>query len=274
MRLCYMNDRYSDPSACSIPTTDFALQRGIGVFDSARTYDMRPFALSEHIDRLYESARILRIIPGITREETASVIREGIRLRGDETLVKMFFTGGDVEEKGFFPQPRFFVHFLPLVRWSEEQFESGISLDPLPVGRPLPHAKSIDYATPLTMKDPSSGSFETLYCPDGYITESATSSVFFVFGGRLVTAPDDIVLPGVTRRIMIELALAAGIPVEYRTVAIGDVARADEAFITGSVKEILPIHHIGGLAPAGSHPGPVTRKMRDLFFRNRDRRLE
>ena len=91
MRLCYMNNRYSDPSACSIPTTDFALQRGVGVFDSARTYDMRPFALSEHIDRLYESARILRIIPGITREETASVIREGIRLRGDETLVKMFF---------------------------------------------------------------------------------------------------------------------------------------------------------------------------------------
>jgi branched-chain amino acid aminotransferase len=73
---------------------------------------------------------------------------------------------------------------------------------------------------------------------------------------------------------MIELALAAGIPIEYRTVAIGDVARADEAFITGSVKEILPIHHVGDLAPAVSHPGPMTRRMRELFFRNRDRRLE
>lgn len=274
MRLCYMNDRYSDPSACSIPTTDFALQRGIGVFDSARTYEMRPFALSEHIDRLYESARILRIIPGVTREDAASAIREGIRLRGDETLVKMFFTGGDVEEKGFFPQPRFFVHFLPLVRWNEAQFESGISLDPIPVGRQLPHAKSIDYATPLTMKDPSSGAFETLYCPDGCITESATSSVFMVRDGRLVTAPDDIVLPGVTRRIMLLLAAEAGIPVEYRTPGLKEVRLAEEMFLTGSVKEILPIHHVGAMAPAGSHPGPVTRKMRDLFFRNRDRWLE
>jgi branched-chain amino acid aminotransferase len=269
-----MNGRFSDPSSCAIPTTDFSLQRGVGVFDTARTYDRRPFALAEHIDRFFESARLLRIRTCIPKDEVASVIREGIRLRGDETLVKMFFTGGDVEEAGCFPAPRFYVHFLPLTKWSEEQYLAGISLDPIPVARPLPRAKTIDYVTPMTMKDPSSRAFETLYCPDGRITESATSSVFFVFGEHLVTAPDDIVLPGVTRRIMIDLAVATGIPVEYRTVALEDVVRADEAFITGSVKEILPIHHVGDRAVAGRHPGPVTRKLRDLFFRNRERLLE
>jgi branched-chain amino acid aminotransferase len=105
----------------------------------------------------------------------------------------MFFTGGDVEEKGSSRSRDSSCIFYRSSAGTRSS-SSRISLDPIPVGRPLPHAKSIDYATPLTMKDPSSEAFETLYCPNGYITESATSSVFFVFDGRLVTAPDDIVL--------------------------------------------------------------------------------
>ena len=73
---------------------------------------------------------------------------------------------------------------------------------------------------------------------------------------------------------MLLLAAEAGVPVEYRTPALDEVRLAEEMFLTGSVKEILPIHHVGGLALAASHPGPVTRKMRDLFFRNRDLWLE
>ena len=105
-------------------------------------------------------------------------------------------------------------------------------------GRENPKVKSVDYraayALPL-------GAFEVLYCPGGEITEAGHSSFFLVRDGALITAPLSRVLGGTTRRAILELACGSGISVEERCPMLSELALADEAFITGSVKKVLPI---------------------------------
>jgi branched-chain amino acid aminotransferase len=251
-----------------------AIQRGVGVFDSLRTLDGKPLALSLHLDRLENSLADAGIALPARRDEIEAVVREGISRMNEETAIRIYVTGGDLDSGGTFPAPRWFVLFESMHRPDASAARQGITLSPLPHERPLPLLKSINYMAAFVEKRVHPEAYEILYCPEGEITEATSSNAFMVIDGKIVTAPLERVLSGVTRGFVMEVAREAGYRVEERCPKTDELPRAAEFFITGSVKEILPVVKIGSTRIGDGMPGPVTRHLTQLLAGTLDRWLE
>ena len=147
MSLCYMNDKFAPVSECTLPVSDLVIQRGVGAFESIRLYDGRPFAMSLHLERLANSVKDSGIEADAILSKLPELIREGIRQPGcpHDGLAKPFITGGDVNNKGHFPQPRFFILFEDVHKLTDDEKKQGIALEPNRVDRPYPLVKSINY---------------------------------------------------------------------------------------------------------------------------------
>ena len=124
--------------------------------------------------------------------------------------------------------------------------------------------KGVDYRTTYALSQ--SGAFEVLYCPDGEITEAGHSTFFLVLEGRLVTAPLSRVLKGTTRSVILELARAEGIETQERCPRVDELPRASEAFITGSVKKVVPVVRVGEQRIGTGRPGPVAARLLKLYL--------
>ena len=101
-----------------------------------------------------------------------------------------------------------------------------------------------------------------------------SSNFFICKEGKIVTAPVGKVLKGVTRDIILTLAAENGFKVEERCPRESELAEADEAFITGSVKEVLPVVRIGAVKIGKGRPGPVAQALRHLFVKNKGRWMD
>ncbi|EFQ22783.1 aminotransferase class IV [Aminomonas paucivorans DSM 12260] len=268
MTLCYHEGQFRPLEEIFVPLSDLAIQRGIGVFESIRTYDRRTFALGPHLERLARSAEQAGIEARNLIPQVRDILREGLA-RPDcpqgEVLMKPYLTGGDVREEGRFPHPRLFVLFEPLHAPDPNLHREGVTLQPAAMERPFPLIKSINYLFGYIPVAGMEGVFETLYCPGGEITESSSSNFFLCVEGKLVTAPVGRVLSGVTRGIVLHLAREGGFKVEERCPKVTELEKADEAFVTGSLKEILGVVRIGGHRIGKGTPGPVTQHLHRLF---------
>ena len=274
MTLCYHEGQFRPLEDTFVPLSDLAVQRGIGVFESIRTYDRRPFAPGPHLERLARSAEQAGIECRSLIPRIGEILREGLARedtpRG-EVLIKPYITGGDLREEGRFPKPRLFVVFEPLHPTDPNQYQEGVALQPASMERPFPLIKSINYLFGYIPVAGMEGVFETLYCPGGEITESSSSNFFLCVEGKLVTAPVGRVLSGVTRGIVLHLAREGGFKVEERCPRVTELEKAEEAFLTGSLKEILGVVRIGGRRIGKGTPGPVTQHLHRLFRASLDR---
>ena len=265
---------------CSLPLTDFAIQRGIGVFESIRIYKGKPFAISQHIERLTRSTEGLGIAAGNIIWKFPYIIRRGLEMpeiRGLDGLVKTYVTGGDIINGGIFSKPRFFIVFDDKIcQPTAKDREEGVTLSPNYITRSNPLVKSINYLPGiLPMMKAANPDYESLYItPDGEITEALSSNFFLYKDGRLITAPVGRVLEGVTRDIVITLARENGFLVEERCPREDELTQADEAFITGTVKEILPVIMVGSYSVGSGRPGEIVRKFRQIFTMNMARWME
>ena len=279
MAECYYNGKLAPLEECALPMSDLAIQRGVGAFESIRIYEGSPFAMSQHLERLagsaagsgIEAAAIIEKLPGLIREILARP-----EFKGFDGLVKPYITGGDVNNKGSFPEPRFFIIFDICHKPTEEEHKNGITLEPNHVARPYPLIKSTNYLFGLIpLNKGSKSNFESLYItPEGEITEAMSSNFFLCKDGKLITAPVGKVLQGVTRGIILTLAREAGFTVEERCPREEELAEAEEAFITGSVKEILPVVKVGSQRIGSGKPGPVVQHLRRVFLLNQARWLD
>ena len=279
MSICYYNGKFSPITECALPLTDMAIQRGVGAFESIRIYEGAPFAMTQHLERLDGSAAGSGIMAEPIIKRLPEIIREGIALPDNKNfdgLVKPYITGGDVNNKGSFPNPRFFVIFDEVHKPTDDEKRNGIALEPNHVARPFPLIKSTNYLFGLIpLSKAQRGNFETLYItPEGEITEAMSSNFFLCKGGKIITAPVGKVLKGVTRDIIITLARENGFQVEERCPLESELAEADEAFITGTVKEILPVVRVGAQQIGSGRPGPVAQNLQHIFLKNRHRWMD
>jgi D-alanine transaminase len=110
------------------------------------------------------------------------------------------------------------------------------------------------------------GAYEPLFVRDGFVTEGASSNFFLVRDGSLVTAIADWrILPGITRYFVVQLAGELGIPLEQRDIPHQQLAEAEEAFLTSTFREVLPVTRIDGRPVGDGRPGSRTRVLQDAF---------
>lgn len=261
------------PEEAVLPLSDLIIQRGVGVFEAFASFDGRPLMLTPHMNRFTASAKSSGIanIPDV--EYMKGIVREGIAKAGRDVRIRTFLTGGDYfdAKRGCFPEPRFFVIFDEAGLITPEEREHGVVLEPVAFGRDNPEVKSVDYRATYQMPE---GAYEILYCPNGEITEGGHSTFFLVLGDKLVTAPLNRVLRGTTRSAIVELALQEGLTVEERCPLWSELAGASEAFVTGSIKMVVPVVKIGGITIGDGRPGKITRRLSELYKKHIEKWLE
>jgi branched-chain amino acid aminotransferase len=240
--LAIIDGTVTDVADAHISVTDDGLLRGDGVFEVARIYGGRPFALEEHLERMARSAEALRLPfdADSLRSDAHAIIAAGAP--GDAMLRLVVTRGG-----------RRIGMLETLPERPETIALQTITYSPT---RVLDGVKSLSYAANMlaTRLAKEQGADEALFVsPHGRVLEGPTTSFFYVLDGALCTPPlSDRILDSITRRALFAVTDAA-----ERVTTLDDLAAASEAFLASSLREVHPVHAIDGVALAQA-PGPVS----------------
>jgi branched-chain amino acid aminotransferase len=260
----YIDGHWVHPHEASISINDTAILRAYSVFESLRTYDRRPFHLDEHLARLYRSAELIDLDIPYSREQIAAVVREVIERNAyKHATIRIFVTGGETEDS-ILPtgKPVLVVLITPLGERDMQRFAQGIKVITTHLQRIMPEAKTNNYVAAVrALKEAARhNAADALFVNEqGHVLE-ATRSNFFIFRGDTLVTPRRGILIGVTRNVVLNLAHGR-FPVEERPVLLDELSLVDEAFITSSSKEILPVVQIDDLVIGDDKPGPRTNEM-------------
>ena len=264
----FLNGEIVDSRNANINIKDLAILRGYGIFDYMRTVSGKmPFMMDKHLDRFYNSAGYMNLPVEYEREKIKNIIFDLLKINNNEEQgISLVLTGG-YSLNSFQPsKPNFFIVVEALHFPAREYYENGARLISHLYQREWCQAKTINYLTSVRLLDKmkNQGALEILYHANGSVLEASRSNFFLVKDNVLVTPEKDI-LQGITRGIILDLA--PGIcTIERRTIDLEELAKADETFITGTTKKILPIIQIDDLIIGNGKPGPVTQQLMTRFL--------
>jgi branched-chain amino acid aminotransferase len=264
----YIDGQFVPASEAVIPVDDLAIMRGLGVFDLLRTLNGKPLFLKEHIQRLEDSARHIGIALPWPRMELIRVVMEALhRNTFKESNIRIVVTAGSSPD---FLTPIGEPRLLVLVTRAPELpagwYTDGVKIITFFSERNIPGAKSINYvpATIALKQARDKDAIEAVYVNrNGLVLEGTTSNLFAVFSGTLVT-PDRGILSGVTRKAVLDLAEKMG-PVDLRDLPLAELLTADEVFITGTNKMIVPVVQVDDTVIGDGQPGEYTQNLMNAF---------
>jgi D-alanine transaminase len=271
--MVFLNGKFMPVEEARVPVLDRGFIFGDGVYELVPVYSRIPFRLDEHLARLERSLAAVRIRNPYSRAEWRDIILQLIAKQPFEDQGVYFqVTRGVAKRDHAFPRdaaPTVFVMSNPLVTPPQQLVERGAAAVTAIDDRWL-HCdiKSISLIGNCLLRQVSAdaGAAETVLFRDGKLTEASASNVFVVRGGVILSPPkSNLILPGITFDVVIELARGAGLPVELRPVAEAEVRAADEIWVTSSSKEVLAIVTLDGKPVGEGKPGPVFRRMHGLY---------
>ncbi len=289
----FLNREIVPADEARLSVFDAGITHGAGLFETMRAYNGVPFQLDAHLERLTASARKLEVpIPSdLTPWRTAATaLLEVNRLR--EARMRLTVTPGSVQPataSQASSEPRggndasfagtVLITAARVPPTTPEAFERGMTIRISPYRQtahdPLAGHKSVSYLPRLLglREAQAVNCGEALwFTDDSRLAEACMSNVFLVTDETLLTPPlDTPVLPGITRRVVLELARDAGIQSDGRALTINDLLGAKEVFLTNSVMELMPVTRIERHAVGDEKPGPITRRLAELY-RERVRR--
>jgi branched-chain amino acid aminotransferase len=274
----WLDGKWYDRDSATVSVYDHGLLYGDGVFEGIRVYGGKIFRLDEHLDRLYDSAHAIWLTIPMPKEELAAVTEEAVRRSGiAEAYIRHVVTRG-VGDLGLdprkCPKPSIIIIVDTIKLWPEEVYENGLRVvtagTPIPQRESLsPRVKSLNYLPHILAKieGVQAGADEVIMLDSsGSVAEGSGQNIFVVKRGRLRTPPPHAgILKGVTRDVVIELALAAGHEVQESILNRYDLYTADEAFLTGTATEIVAIRQVDGRVIGPGKAGPITRDLRARF---------
>jgi D-amino acid aminotransferase len=270
----FLNGRIVEARRATVSVYDRGLLYGDGLFETMRGYKGRAFAIEEHFHRLRTSADILGLpVPDL---DWPRVIAELLRRNGlqrQDTWVRLTITRGPAAPRVLPPdiaKPTTVIMVKPVDRDIARHQKHGVKVSLLPFSRHgfIPEHKSVNYLPAVVGKVLAHyhGAYEGIFVrADHVLTEGTTTSVFVVRDKTLYTAPQGGILPGVTRGLILDLARANGIPAAEREITTTDLRLADEAFLTSSMIEIVPIVQVDESPLATGRPGPLTIRLQKLY---------
>ncbi len=274
-----INGRLADAEHAFISPLDHGFLFGYGVYETLRTYDRIPFLFDRHMKRLRASASAIYVPVPVDDAEMLRRIEDTMRavpgLR--EGYIRILLTRGAGEfsyDPKAAPEPTLAIIVKNFPEPPAEKFERGIRIATVSVMRNHPQSvnpriKSNNLLNnALAMQEAlGKGAEEALLKNHrGEIAECSQSNVFIVRNGRALTPPLDAgLLAGITREFVFEVGREAGIPVAEATLREEDVLGADEAFITGTTREITPVVAVDGKTIGTGRPGSATNTLLATF---------
>lgn len=266
----FINGEFVPAATAGVGLNDLGLVRGYGVFDLLRTYGTAPFGLRAHLERLQRSAAQIDLaLPWSIDEIEAIVQRTLAQNDPTDVTIRIVVTGG-ASSNFITPEnrPSLIVMLAPVKPYAAATYAAGASLITVDYARFMPTVKSLNYITAIMAQQRAraAGAIEALYCSTaGAITECTTSNFFVLRGDQLIT-PEADVLTGVTRAAVLDIA-GDLYEVVKRPIRYDELATVDEAFITSTTKEVMPIVRVDDIAIGNGKPGAHTQRLLELFRR-------
>ncbi|HYA02949.1 MAG TPA: branched-chain amino acid transaminase [Syntrophobacteria bacterium] len=280
----WLDGKFVDWDAASVHILTHTLHYGLGVFEGIRCYlcaDGRSaiFRLREHVDRLFEGAHVMFLNIPFTREEILGGILETLRVNGQKAgyIRPLVFIGDGA--MGLHPQNN--QVRVAIVTWpwgaylGEEGLAKGIRAK---VSSHIRHHVNImmtktktcgNYVNSILAKlEVTKDGYDEAIMLDteGYVCEASGENIFIVRHGRMKTPPLTSILPGITRDSVMTIARDQGFVVEEQRFSRDELYMADEVFFTGTAAEITPVREVDRRTIGQGQPGPVTRKLQEVFF--------
>ncbi len=254
MLVCF-NGKFGEEKDFSSVISPFSdsVQFGQAVFETLRTYyGDQVFAVEAHLDRLFQSAEILKLDLGnlIQSQDPphsplgkggSNYLRDVIKSHLKELVEKNKISGKDLRIKIFLAEDFFWIRSQVPEEMSDEFYQQGVVINDTIFERTFPRAKWINPAYPYFQKVRPEGIFETIcFSEKGRLREGTITNVFAVFGNTIITPQKNILL-GVTRQKVLETAGRLGYHVAKREIFKKKLLEADEIFLTCTSKEVIPV---------------------------------
>ena len=291
--LVNVDGRIVPPAEAKISVLDRGFLYGDSVYEVVRTYRARPFELTAHLERLAHSAASLGLRPRWDAEHTAAELARTLDAaralpappldpaaapwNAGEWSARIVMTRGAGElgqDPALAVDPLAVIIVREAVAPPLRAYAEGVAVALAGVRRPPPEAVDPSAKTGahllhvLALKEARAADAHEALLLDGagFVTEGSSSNLFVVRGGRLCTPPAAAgILEGVTRRAVLALARGEGVPVDEVRFRPEELEGADEAFITSTLREILPVVRVGRRAVGDGRPGPVTARLHQAF---------
>lgn len=252
-----------------VPLEDRGFLFADGVYEVIKAYGGHLFALGDHLARLERSAAGIRLELPMSVQAMGAIALDLLQQTGlADAEIYVELTRGAARRNHVFPAgvaPRLVIWARQLRDADPDQWTRGVRAITLPDERwARCDIKAVALLPNVLAKQKAyeAGAFEALLVRDGLVMEGSASNVFLV-KGRTLIAPvaDRRILGGVTRARILQLAETLGVPVGVRDVEVAELASADEAFLTSTLLEVLPVTLIDGVAVGSGVPGPVTKAL-------------
>jgi len=281
-----VNGLIRDTANAHIPVMDRGFLYGDSVYEVFRTYEGVPLFFDEHWTRLKNSAALIHLVIGLSKEQLLSEIKETVAATGADEMrrdvyVRYIVTRGE-GELDLHPEPNLTSTYVIIVRevpkWNPEHYTRGVALAIAQTkrnpGNALdPNIKGGNYLNNVlgVIEARAMGADDCLMLnAAGLVTEASNSNVFFVIDGELVTPSQQAAnLRGLTKTAIHEVCRAHGLASEETEIGLDRVRRASECFVTSATREVMPVHTLRVddsttlTFPEGG--GPITRRVAGYY---------
>ena len=270
----YLNGNLVEEKDAVVSVFDHGLLYGDGVFEGTRVYDGNIAFLEGHMDRLLDSAKVIMLDVGMTKEELMAATVETCKANGLENgYIRHVVTRG-VGTLGLNPylckKAQVIIIAADIQLYTPELYDTGLKIITAGTIRNMPEAlnprvKSLNYLNNIMAKIEAinAGVMECLMLnPQGYVAEASGDNIFIVKGNKLITPPSWCGgLEGITREKVMELAVKMGMDVLETVMTRYEIWTADEVFLTGTAAEVIAVVELDRRPIGDGKPGPITQKL-------------
>ncbi len=264
-----LNGKIFPEGSAKIPVLDRGLLYGEAVFETMKAINGKVFRIEKHIERLFHSAKLAGIEPDFSKEAIENFVYKNLKSNNlENAIVRITLTGGagfpKFNEKG--KNPNLIIFSIPFHQYSEKIYLGGVEARTAKRCRLHSAIKSTDLlATILESRGLSKKYFEALQVDsDGNVLEGLVSNFFAVFGKKIIT-PKENVLLGITRNAVIGVSKKAGFNVVEENISLEKVFSADECFLTKTSSGVVPIVKINSRKIGKGKVGKVSKKIMEEF---------
>ena len=275
----WIDNKLVNEKDANISVFDHGLLYGDGVFEGIRVYNRRIFEFDAHINRLFDSAKVLRLPIPMSREELIKAAKTTVEANDIcDGYIRLIITRG-CGTLGLNPficeAPRIIIIADKIQLYPEELYETGMKVISAATVRnhPLaipPQVKSLNYLNNILAKIEALDNNvpeAIMYNHQGFVAEASGDNVFIVKDGIVFTPPTEAgALDGITRSVVMKLAKKENIEVVEKNLTRFDLYVCDEFFLTGTAAEVIGIVEIDGRTIGNGKPGQITKLLRKKFF--------